>query len=215
MGAAFYWNEFIADINATIQDGDHVFDAGAGDGHWEKRIQKNVQYTSMDLGVGDDAIDYSHLNIKGDLRNIPLENSSVDVIICIQVLEHVPEPWKVLKEFNRILKKDGFLFMSLPHSVPLHQEPFDFYRYTKHGVEYLLLNNQFYINYIKPQLGNASKIANDLRMSGILLMENKKYFFGYLYKAFARIVELFLKPSEVRLNLFNDTTGYFIKATKQ
>jgi ubiquinone/menaquinone biosynthesis C-methylase UbiE len=210
----YYWNEYIADLNACIKKGDHVFDAGAGDGHWRKRIPKDIQYTSMDLGVGDSNVDYSHLDIKGDLSKIPLETASVDVIMCIQVLEHVPQPWLVLKEFSRILKPGGYAFISLPHSVPLHQEPYDFYRYTKHGVRYLLTENDFDVEFIIPQLGNASKIANDMRMTGIELKQ-KGSVWGYAYKLLAKVIDIFFKHLDEKFDLYGDTTGYFIKARRK
>lgn len=209
----FYWNEFINEINVEIVGGFTVLDAGAGDGHWRNYLKKDIRYIAMDMGVGDSKVDYSGNDIKGDLRQIPLEDNSVDMIICIQVLEHLPEPWKVIKEYSRILKPNGFLFMSLPHSVPIHQEPYDFYRYTKYGVEFLLNDNNFKIHFIKPQFGNAYKIANDLRMTGIYLLSNKKKL-GYIYKFLARVVDS-LKPFDSKYELYNDTTGYFIKASKK
>jgi ubiquinone/menaquinone biosynthesis C-methylase UbiE len=214
MEKMFYWKEFIDEINAEVKDGFTVLDAGAGDGHWKNHFKKEISYIAMDFGVGDHKVDYSSNDIIGDLKNIPLDDESVDMIICIQVLEHVPEPWKVVKEFNRVLKTNGYLFMSLPHSVPIHQEPYDFYRYTKYGVDFLYKENGFHIEFIKPQKGNASKIANDLRMSGNFLIQSGHKGYGMAYKLFARMVELWLKPSEARLNLYNDTTGYFIKGKK-
>jgi len=137
MSTIYYWNEFKKDLNNSLKNGQRLFDAGAGDGHWRNNILVDIDYVSMDLGVGDSNVNYSHLHITGDLASVPQDDASFDTVICIQVLEHVPEPWNVLKEFARILKKDGFLFLTLPHSVPIHQEPYDFYRYTKYGVQYL------------------------------------------------------------------------------
>jgi ubiquinone/menaquinone biosynthesis C-methylase UbiE len=214
MGKEFYWTEFIKELNLSLTPNCKFFDAGAGDGHWKNHIIVPIDYISMDLGVGDSKIDYTHLHINGDLKNIPIQDNSIDVIICIQVLEHVPEPWLVLKEFQRILKPSGFLFMSLPHSVPIHQEPFDFYRYTKYGVRYLLEMNNFQIEFIMPQLGNASKISNDIRMTGNLLIE-KKSIIGYIYKVLAKFIDFVLVQFDQKYNLYNDTTGYFIKAIKK
>lgn len=214
MAKEFYWSDFIRELNNSVTNGQLVFDAGAGDGHWKEHFKSEVNYISMDLGVGDSSVNYSNLDIVGDLRTIPLANETVDTLICIQVLEHVPEPWTVIGEFNRIMKKGASLFLTLPHSVPIHQEPYDFYRYTKYGVQYLLQLYNFEIEFIEPQLGNTSKIVNDLRMTGNLLIE-KKSFLGYTYKLFAKVLEIFFVRVDQKFELYNDTTGYFIKAIKK
>lgn len=100
----FYWSEYEVLVNQYLKTGDKLLDAGAGDTHWKQKLRDDIKYTSMDLGVGDPAVDYSHLDIKGDLEQVPLESQSIDAITCIQVLEHLPRPWIVLNEFRRVLK---------------------------------------------------------------------------------------------------------------
>ena len=157
----FYWDEFAQDIKASTLPGQVVLDAGAGDCHWKKIFSSDIKYLGMDLGVGDENCNYSNLDILGDLRDIPLERDSVDVIISIQVLEHLPEPWKVLAEFHRVLKPGGLLFISCPQAVELHQIPYDFFRFTPFGLKSLLSTYGFETIWIKPQLGNFSKITHD------------------------------------------------------
>jgi ubiquinone/menaquinone biosynthesis C-methylase UbiE len=220
----YYWKEFIEDINKSIKENQLVFDAGAGDGHWRKNLNQNIKYISMDLGVGDAKVDYSHLDIKGDLRNIPLENESVDVIINIQVLEHVPEPWKVLAEFSRILKPGGKLFLSCPQSVEMHQVPYDFYRYTKFGLTFLMESNGLKIEWMKPQLGNFSHIISDTCYSLRMLPKlGKNKISRFLWKCisvfFIQIYGKIIKPLTQKIDrnpIFQDnSTGYFLKAIKK
>ncbi len=210
----FYWENFIEEINSSLKDNQVVFDAGAGNGHWKKNLTKSIKYISMDLGVGDANVDYSHLDIKGDLRNIPLENDSVDLIICIQVLEHLPEPWIVLKEFYRILKPGGYIFASCPQGEPQHQIPYDFFRYTIFGLEAIFSSIGFKTEWIKPQKGNFTKMANDLRHSGNLVLQKNKSqrIYGLLLKGLARFVETFFFKLDTEYT--TNTTGHFIKATK-
>lgn len=208
----YYWDEFIKDINKTIKEGSTVFDAGAGDGHWRKHLPEKINYISMDLGVGDASVDYSHLDIKGDLRSIPLADESVDVIISIQVLEHLPEPWVVLKEFNRILKKGGYIFASCPQGEPQHQVPYDFYRYTVYGLESIFRISGFQTDFIIPQTGNFAKINNDILHSAEILKKEKKTF---LY-AFLRLtikLNKFIFYKFDKLKIFQtNTVGHFVKA---
>lgn len=63
-----------------------------------------------------------------------IESNSVDLIFCIEVLEHVKNPFKAVSEINRVLNKEGILIGSTPFLHPIHDEPYDFYRYTKYGL---------------------------------------------------------------------------------
>ncbi len=51
---------------------------------------------------------------KGDITKLPLKNNSVDVIFCSEVLEHVPNYKKALKECARVLKDKGALILTVP-----------------------------------------------------------------------------------------------------
>ena len=59
---------------------------------------------------------YTFLN--EDVRNIALPNNSQDLVICSEVLEHVPNFEKVLKECHRILKPGAVLLISVPTYFP-------------------------------------------------------------------------------------------------
>lgn len=212
MNSSYYWPEFIAEINKELKTGQTLLDAGAGDRHWRDKLRNDVKYISMDLGVGDDAVDYSGLDIRGDLKTIPLDDGSVDVIICIQVLEHVTEPWNVLDEFYRVLKPNGFLFLTCPQGVPLHQEPFDFYRYTNHGLRYLLGRSKFNIEFIIPQYGSVHKLANDLKILSNELTANQKRIQSFLLRFIIFQLSKLLRGSDS--NYLTNTTGYFTKSCK-
>ncbi len=63
-------------------------------------------------------------------NTIPLDDGSIDCAICTEVLEHLPDPEAVLSEIHRVLKPDGLVFISVPFLWPLHDVPYDEYRYT-------------------------------------------------------------------------------------
>ncbi|MBW4470181.1 MAG: methyltransferase domain-containing protein [Stenomitos rutilans HA7619-LM2] len=79
-----------------------------------------------------------NVDIGADCYNIPLPNASVDTILSTQVLEHLVTPDRMLKESYRLLKAGGSLILTAPMVWGLHEEPFDFYRYTEHGLRSLL-----------------------------------------------------------------------------
>jgi SAM-dependent methyltransferase len=58
-------------------------------------------------------------------------------------MEHLKEPSLFLSECYRILKTGGWLFITLPFMWQVHEAPYDFFRYTRFGLGYLLEKNGF------------------------------------------------------------------------
>jgi len=113
---------------------DHVvLDAGAGESR-HRRCFRRGRYYALDSGRGDPSWDYSRLDIRGLLELLPLRQESVDLILCIVVLEHVPNPEEVLREFARVLKRGGALYLIVPFLWEEHQAPHDYFRFTRYGV---------------------------------------------------------------------------------
>jgi SAM-dependent methyltransferase len=72
-----------------------------------------------------------------DGRRIPFADESFDTVLCIQVLEHTPDPSGLLAEIARVVRRDGTVVLSAPFSFRLHEEPHDYFRYTPHGLDAL------------------------------------------------------------------------------
>lgn len=52
--------------------------------------------------------------IQGDITNLPLRKEAVDIALCSEVLEHVKDYEKALKEISRVLKKGGGAIITVP-----------------------------------------------------------------------------------------------------
>lgn len=78
------------------------------------------------------------VDLVGDARSLPLADASVDVILCTQVIEHIPEPAKVLDELHRVLRPEGRLILTVPSIFPQHGSPGDYWRYMPQGLAWLL-----------------------------------------------------------------------------
>ncbi|MBE3141517.1 MAG: class I SAM-dependent methyltransferase [Thermoplasmata archaeon] len=79
---------------------------------------------------------YSNLSIvkspdvQADAAYIPFADNSFDVVICSELLEHVPNPPDVLSEVYRVLRPGGLLLICVPFLYQIHSDPYDFGRYT-------------------------------------------------------------------------------------
>ena len=81
--------------------------------------------------------DKSNIDRFGTAYEIPASDESFDSAICTAVLEHLEEPELALKECWRVLKQGGIAIYSVPFIWHLHEEPRDFYRFSKYGLKYL------------------------------------------------------------------------------
>ncbi len=135
-----------------LKDGQVVLDAGAGEARHRSYFKKG-RYIALDAGYGDNSWDYSRLDIRGDLENIPLRSGSVDRIVCMVVLEHTRDPHNVLREFARVLKPGGVLVMVVPFLWEEHQIPHDYFRFTRYGVRLLFDSSPFRLDLVSPMGG--------------------------------------------------------------
>lgn len=79
----------------------------------------------------------SKADVFGSALDVPFRSCSFDIVICTQVLEHVPRPEQLFREVGRILKPGGSLILTVPQTSPLHEEPHDYYRFTCYSLSFL------------------------------------------------------------------------------
>lgn len=127
------WQENAA-FAATVPAGAVVLDAGAGNAPY-KSLFSHVEYESADFELVKKP--YGETTYVCDLTKLPVEDGRFDAIIFNQVMEHVPEPKRVLAELNRALKPRGRMIYSGPLFYEEHEQPYDYYRYTQFGLRYL------------------------------------------------------------------------------
>lgn len=130
------WGDFLDRVD-DIDHGALVIDLGAGEATLRGRV-KHGRYVAIDRGIGHAGWDYSALDVVADAARIPVADQRADLIVCKQVLEHVPEPIALLKEAARVLKPGGTLLLSTNQQWPQHQQPYDFFRFTSFGLRYCL-----------------------------------------------------------------------------
>lgn len=152
---------FIRKASLSVKTDDIVLDAGAGECKYRDYFPHGF-YIALDFFCGDSKWDYRRIDIGGDLTSIPLKANTVNTIINTHVLEHVSNPETVIKEFYRVLKKGGRLFLTTPQGWYEHQIPHDYFRFTSYGLNKLFSKAGFQVDFIKPMGGYFRYLANRL-----------------------------------------------------
>ena len=104
------------------------------------------RHSERSVGVDPDRARYGPAAGSGPRRlpeawasglDLPFRDACFDTVLCLQVLEHVPRPWRLLDEIARVLRPGGALVLTAPHIWGLHEEPRDYYRFTPFGLRHL------------------------------------------------------------------------------
>jgi SAM-dependent methyltransferase len=74
------------------------------------------------------------VDVWGDGHHLPFREGGFDTALCLELLEHVPDPDRVVEEIARALRPGGKLLLTVPFIAPMHAVPYDFYRYTREGI---------------------------------------------------------------------------------
>jgi SAM-dependent methyltransferase len=123
-------DRWIAEQAAQVPAGSKVLDIGAGSAPY-RTLFAHCDYKTQDFGqLQDNQLrygSYAPIDVVSEASAIPVPDASFDAIICTEVLEHVPEPIAVVREFGRIVAPGGRLILTAPLGSGIHQEPYHFY----------------------------------------------------------------------------------------
>lgn len=109
-------------VSAAEQSQKTIVDIGSGG----RRLARKV--INVDISVFND------VNVVSDAGLLPIKNNSVDLVVITAVLEHVKQPYQVVSEIHRVLKKGGKVYVEVPFLQAFHADPMDFQRYTLNGL---------------------------------------------------------------------------------
>ncbi len=120
-----------------------VVDLGCGKAPYKSDILKVAnEYIGVDWRNSQH--DQSNVDVFADLsKPLELPNEYADTVVSFQVMEHLPEPELFLKECYRILRRGGGIFLTVPFMWHVHEQPHDYFRYTRYGLKYLLEKTDF------------------------------------------------------------------------
>jgi SAM-dependent methyltransferase len=106
-----------------------LLEVGSGGSYLKDRFNSTIQnWITSDYDVR------AKVDIRCDGQNLPFTDNLFDTIICIDVIEHVPNPQQMIQELVRVLKPGGILILSTPFFFYLHESPNDYTRFSKFGL---------------------------------------------------------------------------------
>jgi ubiquinone/menaquinone biosynthesis C-methylase UbiE len=221
----FSWRmrgEWLKRQASEIPAGARVLDAGAGEGqyrplfaHTHYQAQDFAQYEGSADAAAPENWTYHKLDYVCDITAIPVAGNSFDVVVCTEVMEHVPDPLAALRELARVTAPGGRLLLTAPLGSGMHQEPYHFYGgFSRHFWERVLPQLGFQIDEILPLRGLMSHTAQEVHRAGRYLSLQ-----GRLPADQAWLMQEWLprllhdQDDAVPVEQF--TVGYMVRATKR
>jgi len=182
-----------------------LLDIGCGNKPYEKELKNKIsKYIGVDIiQSSDNKVDYLC-----PANNIPLEDCFFDTIISTQTIEHVEDHQGLINEAFRLLRPNGTFIISGPMYWPLHEEPYDFFRFTKYGFQYILEKAGFEIIDIKSNGGKWAVAGQALIHALYPGIYNIKGLKGKIMRTILRLTGGIKTINRVFLNLDNESMDY-------
>lgn len=133
-----------------------TLDIGAQNGPYAAFFPKRV---ALDIRPG------RGVRIIGDAMSLGIADDTFDVVLCTEVLEHLPEPQRGVDEMFRVLRPGGTLLLTTRFLFPIHDAPHDYFRFTKYGLRYLL--RRFTITELREETDSLGAVAVLLQRLGM------------------------------------------------
>ncbi len=149
------------DFAAGVTREMRVLDAGAGDQPY-RDLFAHATYEAADFEKVDKP--YARSTYVCDLAAIPVEDERYDRVVFNQVLEHIPEPLKVLRELRRVTKTGGLIICTCPLFYGEHEQPYDFFRYTQYAHRHLFAQSGWRIDSLDWLEGYFGTLSYQFRM---------------------------------------------------
>ena len=193
-----------------------------------KELDEDTSKRGLNIGSGKsrlherisnlDIVDGPFVDYIADGHTLPFDDNTFDIVIAQESLEHFEEPTTAVKEIYRVIKPNGLFYIQVPFIIGYHPGPTDYWRFTKEGIDKLVVQAGFACESVAISVGPATGfyrvLVEFLAIFASLFSEK-----SYLYvKGFMSLVLFPIKFLDLLLNRSSQKDriagGYFAIARK-
>ena len=138
--------DHVAAFLAEAAPGTVIVELGSG----SRRLRDDV--------INVDLFAFDPVDLTADIAQLPFRSDAVDFIILDTVLEHVPEPHRIIAEIFRVLKPGGKVISVTPFIFPYHGYPKHYFNFTADGLDFLF--RDFPERAVETNMGPTSALVN-------------------------------------------------------
>lgn len=142
-----------------------LLDVGCADRWLRSRLKPGISYMAVDYPPVGASLYSARPDVFGDVQALPVRDAVCDSVALLEVLEHVPDPDRALAEVFRVLRPGGSFLLSAPFAYPLHDEPYDFRRFTIHGMRWMLERHGFRVTSVRSTTSGVAAAAVCLNLA--------------------------------------------------
>lgn len=146
-----------------------ILDVGCGDKPHQAVFINAKSYIGIDRLSGVDVVRSNNaerrraLDVAGNAEALPFCSECFDAVLATQIIEHLAHPGLFFAEASRLLKPGGSLIITFPLIGPLHEEPYDYFRYTEHGIQVFCHENELRVERVEKMGGGWLAIGYLIR----------------------------------------------------
>jgi len=189
-----------------------ILDSGCGHGDFASLF---AGHPFLEL----DIYPYPEVDLVCDLTLcVPFQENSFDLVVLMNVVEHVPEPQTLLKVVYQLLSPGGIAVVAVPFMLKIHQAPIDFARFTHYALQKMAVEIGFQVSGLQAFVDPAGMIAEVTRYYQYWEFPNSKFvqcmiarLYMFAIKANVSGLELFSgrgKLKDVNTMIYPAPTGY-------
>lgn len=153
--------EWLKNRLGELSSGKKILDAGCGSQQY-RGYCNHLNYFAQDFGkftidekgsltASEVEYKYGRLDYTGNIWEIDEKDSYFDIILCSEVLEHIPWPDRTIMEFSRLLVKGGTLIMTVPSNCLRHMDPYFYFSgFSDRYIDFILRKYRFEKIQIEP-----------------------------------------------------------------